>query len=183
MFFIGYLTIKSIADESSFYFYFQKYELIACNKEVRYHLQSIIYKYFIEYRDSIQNNLYQYLLYDDIEKLNDIFSEALYRYMLIVEYDEIYHHQFLMEVFHNYKIEFHKENHQSIITIFPKDNSETVITLECLSFQDIYKFVDYNKNNQKTITENQLEYNEGNKKVIKYTIAFHKRQCTIIKNI
>ncbi len=188
LFFTGYLKKISQRQEGETIYM----EMAIPNSEVRYIYKNAVLRWFEEKVEKKTEKkeltpLYESLLKGDTEKMGEILSENLMETISFYDYQESYYHGFLaglLRPIENYIVQSNRESgngRPDILVRYPSVRGKAVI-LEikvAKTYQELEKKCDQAL---WQIEEQKYEEGlrrEGYKDILKYGIAFYKKECMV----
>ena len=188
LFFTGYLKKISQRQEGETIYM----EMAIPNSEVRYVYKNAVLRWFEEKIDRKTEKkelmpLYESLLNGDAEKMGEILSENLMETISFYDYQESYYHGFLAGLLRpmgNYIVESNRESGKGrpdILVRYPSVRGKAVI-LElkvAKTYQELEKKCE---EALRQIEEKKYEEGlrrEGYKDILKYGVAFYKKECMV----
>lgn len=188
LFFTGYLKKISQRQEGETIYM----EMAIPNSEVRYIYKNAVLRWFEEKVEKKTEKkeltpLYESLLKGDTEKMGEILSENLMETISFYDYQESYYHGFLaglLRPIENYIVQSNRESgngRPDILVRYPSVRGKAVI-LEikvAKTYQELEKKCDQAL---RQIEEQKYEEGlrqEGYKDILKYGIAFYKKECMV----
>ena len=188
LFFTGYLKKISQRQEGETIYM----EMAIPNSEVRYIYKNAVLRWFEEKIDKKTEKkeltpLYESLLKGDTEKMAEILSENLMETISFYDYQESYYHGFLAGLLRpmgNYIVQSNRESGKErpdILVRYPSVRGKAVI-LElkvAKTYQELEKKCD---EALRQIEEQKYEEGlrrEGYKDILKYGVAFYKKECMV----
>ena len=188
LFFTGYLKKISQRQEGETIYM----EMAIPNSEVRYIYKNAVLRWFEEKVEKKTEKkeltpLYESLLKGDTEKMAEILSENLMETISFYDYQESYYHGFLAGLLRpmgNYIVQSNRESGKGrpdILVRYPSVRGKAVI-LEikvAKTYQELEKKCDQAL---RQIEEQKYEEGlrrEGYKDILKYGVAFYKKECMV----
>lgn len=188
LFFTGYLKKISQRQEGETIYM----EMAIPNSEVRYIYKNAVLRWFEEKVEKKTEkkeltSLYESLLNGNTEKMGEILSENLMETISFYDYQESYYHGFLAGLLRpmgNYIVQSNRESGKGrpdILVRYPSVRGKAVI-LEikaAKTYQELEKKCD---EALRQIEEQKYEEGlrrEGYKDILKYGVAFYKKECMV----
>ena len=188
LFFTGYLKKISQRQEGETIYM----EMTIPNSEVRYIYKNAVLRWFEEKVEKKTEkkeltSLYESLLNGNTEKMGEILSENLMETISFYDYQESYYHGFLAGLLRpmgNYIVQSNRESGKGrpdILVRYPSVRGKAVI-LEikaAKTYQELEKKCD---EALRQIEEQKYEEGlrrEGYKDILKYGVAFYKKECMV----
>ena len=175
----GYLRVIEDLGEN-------KYRLVIPNREVYEIYKQSFMSYFEDYTFVRKEDLYQYLVKEDVDQANEILGDILSRSISYFDNEESFYHGFLVGLFSGKNIKSNREsgNGRFDLCILPKQIFQTALILECKHSTSVKELVSDAKEGAKQIIDNRYKdeiINDGYLHVKGYGISFYKKYCYIVK--
>lgn len=184
LFFTGYLKKISERQEGETIYM----EMAIPNSEVRYVYKNAVLRWFEEKTEKKElTPLYESLLNGDTEKMAEILSENLMDTISFYDYQESYYHGFLVGMLKNignYIVQSNRESgngRPDILVRYPSVRGKSVIIeiKVAKTYQGLEEKCD---EALRQIEEQKYEAalrQEGYQKILKYGVAFYKKECMV----
>ena len=184
LFFTGYLKKISERQEGETIYM----EMAIPNSEVRYVYKNAVLRWFEEKTEKKElTPLYESLLNGDAEKMAEILSENLMDTISFYDYQESYYHGFLVGMLKNignYIVQSNRESgngRPDILVKYPSVRGKAVIIeiKVAKTYQGLEEKCD---EALRQIEEQKYEAalrHEGYQKILKYGVAFYKKECMV----
>lgn len=186
LFFTGYLKkISEYQEGETIYM-----EMAIPNSEVRYIYKNTVLRWFEEKTSKKElSPLYESILNGDTEKIADILSENLMETISFYDYQESYYHGFLAGMLknmgsHQYIVQSNRESGKGrpdLLVRYPSVRGKAVI-LEIKVAKTYDSLEEKCREALAQIEEKQYEADlrqEGYRDIIKYGVAFYKKECMV----
>lgn len=165
-------------------------EMAIPNSEVRYIYKNTVLRWFEEKTSKKElSPLYESILNGDTEKIADILSENLMETISFYDYQESYYHGFLAGMLknmgsHQYIVQSNRESGKGrpdLLVRYPSVRGKAVI-LEIKVAKTYDSLEEKCREALAQIEEKQYEADlrqEGYRDIIKYGVAFYKKECMV----